>query len=228
MPLPMQKVANPADAPYSSVFHQEITRRRPLTRTFNSTGFLLGPKRVGTAAHNVANYRVSWLQYGIMRAGRSGEDWVWEDDDYFGPDDVRVGRGYSKWGQDYPNDYGLIRLVGSAPVVPAFRLPTAAEWQVAVGTPLEIAGFPGDTQDGQTMYHATMPLAAVDERFLYYDVDTEVGVSGAPVWTTTASGERIVVGVHVGGQSYEGRDYAIARRMEPVLLEEMNRWLTEP
>ncbi len=115
-------------------------------------------------------------------------------------------------------DFAVVNVCG--PERSAFRLPTADESEslVHVGTEIFAAGYAAETNDGGILFHAKGTIKTVEPAEFQYELDTEKGMSGGPVWTNVGS-EHVVIGVHVkeGG----------AKRLAKDALADIAKWTAQ-
>jgi V8-like Glu-specific endopeptidase len=84
---------------------------------------------------------------------------------------------------------------------------------------VNVSGYPSDRRP-QTQYFNGGRLHDVNDDFLMYPFDTEVGMSGSPIFAMFKD-QRIVVGIHTGGMSQINR----ARRIDATLYRFMTQFL---
>jgi hypothetical protein len=141
---------------------------------------------------------------------------VWSSAEPFSRERVRVAKGYG-WYR-FNLDYSRLLLGETAPYRPAFRLPNAGEMVLRKDQVIHVAGYASESDDhGNRLFHAQGVITHIDHPDVFhYNVDTEGGMSGGPVWIVTDNDEYVVIGVHVG----EG----MARRVNQALLDELQSW----
>jgi V8-like Glu-specific endopeptidase len=220
--IDQQRVPDPAIPPLDGVCHLFVTRRKGLVLTTynNSSGAILDGRHVLTAAHNVHSTRLSEVRSIEVSVGRTRVD---------GAATVRVvdQRVASQYGwRKFAHDYAVLRLAAPVAVPEPFGLPSAS-LEPAVSQ-VRIAGYPGASggeRDGKHMFAATGPgRRAPDGPFLDYDIDTETGNSGGPVWIEQDGTHPVIVGVHVTElQGTSGR----ARYCDPEMVHAVRAMIAE-
>jgi V8-like Glu-specific endopeptidase len=85
-----------------------------------------------------------------------------------------------------------------------------------------VSGYPLDLDHGQRQYCALGRIAGMESAFLRYDVDTEGGQSGAPLFYT-ADGIATALGVHIQGVGAHGPGN-LALRFTPQLVLAIRDW----
>ncbi|HEY1377961.1 MAG TPA: serine protease [Gemmataceae bacterium] len=204
----------------------------------SGTGFLIGPRVVLTAAHNIFDpWHGGWAS-GLMaffpdlppignRGSEVADPWVSHADgspgDAHSPD-----RGLSGY------DLGVVALQQAVAGVPPLPVDSGA-----AGSDLNVAGYPndpdfpafvvGELYGGPTT--ATFPpfWQPFWQTRLFYPMRTLAGMSGGPVWAAGAGGA-VAVGVHT---SYDNRaggmpdNLGSGLRVSPALKALIDHWLTK-
>lgn len=188
-----------------------------------SSGALLDDNVLLTAAHNYASPRAPFsfvrdrsvqCGTGVALAGTP----VWEVNGGFNRGmQVRYPAGFRPY--DWASDYALIAFGERAPQPSSFRLPRADEPTIPTDSVVFIAGFPSESQNtGSLLYHGRAKITSATDSELVYDLDTEKGLSGSPVWIQSG-GDFVLVGIHVA----EGR----AHRLNERSLRDVRQWQQE-
>jgi len=167
--------------------------------TWIGTAWFIGARTLVTAGHCVF----------IKNSGIPGRDgWVKSIDVMPGRNAATLPYGTVKstsfrsvtgWTErgDQNFDYGAIRIptdLGSRTGWFGFGVYGEADLR---GTVANISGYPGDKPTG-TQWYDNHGVAAVDERKVYYDIDTMGGQSGAAVYRIK-DGKRTAIAVHAYG-----------------------------
>ncbi|MGF1445958.1 MAG: trypsin-like serine protease [Pikeienuella sp.] len=193
---------------------------------FFGTGFLIGPQHMLTAGHVVESdlYGGDGRAQAITVAfGQAGSLKPFAEVEAL---DFRTPEGWSA-GQDSAQDWALVTLdrsIGAA--IGSFDL---AAPSAPVGETVTLAGYPGDL-GGTDLYAAAGEIAAADAERLYYagTLDTEGGMSGAPIWRSfPSSGRREAVGVHAAGAVDPEAPGAqnSGTRLTPERLTQIDEWI---
>ncbi len=167
----------------------------------SGTGFLVGERHLLTAGHVVHDAGFGgdgWAETLTLTLGLDGAV------EPFGRAEAVAFRADPDWvaSADPAADWALVTLdrsLGAA--LGAFPLFAAEGVDLFDGTPVTLAGYPGDL-GGDALYAAAGPVAeGTPDQLLYAgSLDTAGGMSGAPVWQTfPGTGERLAIGIHASG-----------------------------
>lgn len=87
---------------------------------------------------------------------------------------------------------------------------------------VNVSGYPADRGNGQEQWFSSNRVLHVNERRLFYEVDTYGGQSGAPVWIyETDDGFPTVVGIHAYGVGGTPADLGITANSAPRITREV-------
>ncbi|MCC6877941.1 MAG: serine protease [Sandaracinaceae bacterium] len=200
--------------PWRAICALSITRADGTLGT--GTGFLIAPRTVVTAGHCVHSAaRGGWARSIEVVPGRDGAL------SPYGKATGTVLRSVAGWidRADSAFDYGAIILsnVNGFPALGAFGYAARGDAQLR-GAIVNVAGYPDDKPEG-TQWWASSTIADVTARMLEYDIDTESGQSGAPVWREE-NGLRVVLGIHTGGDAALNS----ATRIDASVLANLESW----
>lgn len=220
-------VANPsAGTPFRQICALQITKG---SRRFLGTGWLFGPRSVMTAGHNVFNHELGgWMDEIIVAPSLNGGSPPYGT--------ARVTRASLRtnplW-QSNPNnldfDFGAIildRPIGSPPPLGSgvgwfnFRLTNPL---IIQQNTLFISGYPLD-KGGTRQYVASNRVANISARGLLYDIDTNDGQSGAPIFLNL-NGVFTAIGIHTKG-FMNGVRLNRGVLINPELHNQMLQWQT--
>jgi V8-like Glu-specific endopeptidase len=184
---------------------------------WTGTGWLCGPRTLLTAGHVVfVHERGGWARQVEVIPGRQGDLWpfgsclaatLWAAEGWIVRRDARC-------------DYGAITLPADRPYGDELGWfgygvrPDAALRQAQ----LTVCGYPEDKPAGTQWRHANT-LAALDDQWLTYTMDTAGGQSGAPVWLEE-KGMPYGVGIHAYGAGTGNS----ATRINRAVLADIERW----
>jgi V8-like Glu-specific endopeptidase len=167
-------------------------------RPYVGTGWLIGPRTVITAGHCVYDEveLSGWASRITVIPGRNGAQRPFGE--FESTRFSTTDRWKSERDPDY--DYGAIHLaddLGSK--VGTFAvgvMPDAALRNRLVN----VSGYPAPRGNGADQYFHANRVKAVSNRRVFYDIDTEGGQSGSPVWTYEDGNKTpIVIGIHAYG-----------------------------
>lgn len=206
--------------PYSAIADVSMTFQDGAT-SWGGTAWFIGPYTLMTAGHNVysPDPTYDWAASIKVMPGRDGGvlpfGWIMASNW-----DAAYGW---KHGGDENFDYGVI-------VIPA-ALGNTVDWfgfhamsdHGLLNTTANVCGYPGDKDDGTTMWCDAEPISRVDEMNVYYETDTEGAMSGSPVYYEE-SGRAYAVAVH----NYGGTSANSGRRITDDVFEWMKAWKDDP
>lgn len=220
MPNSFTVVENTRNSPFDAVCRFKVSRNKGVRTTINhSTGFLIGEKHILTAAHNFAKF--GWWRAGSYVVGATARFGAKEDFEVLNVPDFFRNMTYKYPGRyrrnNWPFDYCLITMNNPISDIRPFQLISGDDPPVKKGDKIMTAGYPNASTK---MLKAEGEVTDIVGSVVMYDIDTETGLSGGPVWTTTERGERRVIGVHVKGEGSHGG----ARLIESDVRKNLRRW----
>jgi glutamyl endopeptidase len=185
--------------------------------TATGTAWFYGPRTLGTAGHNVRHAQHGRATSILVSPAYDGEGAP------FGTYTAVQCHCHPRWNataSDDSLDYAVILLGADSPGRRLGWFGIAA-YSRAQLLPLlvNVSGYAADLWP-QTQYFDGGRLQEVTDAFLQYPFDTEVGMSGSPIFALFDQ-RRIVVGIHTGGSSRINR----ARRIDPELFAFLSRFL---
>jgi V8-like Glu-specific endopeptidase len=116
------------------------------------------------------------------------------------------------------HDFGFIDLGQESATEEGFHMALPAPPLISVGQQVKVAGYPL----GGSMVGGSGRITAVRGSFFRYEVGTEKGMSGAPVWIEQ-KGQKRLVGIHLGSDLV-GLEGAVARRIDRPVMREWAQW----
>ncbi len=163
------------------------------------TGWIAGPRLIITAGHCVYNeaYDGGWAEEITIIPGRDGSN------EPFGSIAAKNFRSTTEWVNfgDENNDIGAIILdrdIGTEIGYFAFGAYPNTDLENQL---INISGYPGSVYGEEQMHHANR-ISNTTKYKLYYDIDTEGGQSGSPVWIYNEDNKPVVIGIHSNGAGY--------------------------
>lgn len=163
------------------------------------TGWIAGPRLIITAGHCVYNesYDGGWANEITIIPGRDGSN------EPFGSFKSTKLHSVKEWvdSGDENNDIGAIILesdIGSDIGFFAFGAYPNSDLESQL---INISGYPGSVYGEEQMHHANR-ISNTTKYKLYYDIDTEGGQSGSPVWFYNDDNKAVVIGIHSNGAGY--------------------------
>lgn len=225
------RVTPTTSAPWNSL--GQLVMRFPNGDTYSGTGVVIDERHVLTAAHNVFSSELGGFvtrcvflpaRDGTTLHGSVEANGAHITEEYrtlspADPDSLPEG-GVTDYTL-YTEDYAVVRLA-SAIDNPALAPLAASDHQLdhaAVG----VAGYPGDKQPPDTLWASSGNLGAPDDEFLFYQIDTFRGQSGAPVLLPQGQHAPAIVGVHVAGDSRLQANFAV--RLTPERVAQIQEWV---
>lgn len=190
------RAVEPLDEVLANVVHLYVRRRRGLLMQTenNSTGVVIEGQYVLTAAHNVYTTFLSKVKSISVSIGKASVD----GRDTMSVYHSRVARGYD-W-KMFKRDFAVLKLPQPVATAKPFKLVAVASADDVAGQ-LHLAGYPGASggeRNGKNLFTGTGTATySAGSEILDYDVDTETGNSGGPVWIADAEGNPRAVGAHV-------------------------------
>jgi V8-like Glu-specific endopeptidase len=203
----LDTVVNTSIEPFSQICYQEIYRVRKFKkdRPFQSSGFLIAPNVVLTAAHNLYSDKWTKVTNITIYPGRYKETYSYDSIELSGElicqNTIMVHPNFYWKRANY--DFGIIVIPDSIikktknwPTKSVFTLDTA--FVLKQGDTISVAGFPADPKykyDGSLMTYEVQKCGNVAAKTFSHEFDTQTGNSGSPIWVEI-NGERKIVGVH--------------------------------
>jgi V8-like Glu-specific endopeptidase len=209
--------ADPNSYPFRAICRLVITSTSG--GTYLGTGWLIGPRVLATAGHNV------WLHDdGGWAAGVEVTPAYTDGSAPFGSqvtDDLHVSDG---WANNDPesqaakqSDYAAIIL--PAPVsVGFFGFGVYSDAELS-GMTVNVYGYPSDKNSGSALYGAFRKLVGVTARQVSYNISTAGGQSGCPAYVQSG-GEVVGVGIHAYGGATSNR----ATRITDQVFADLEAW----
>lgn len=191
------------------------------------TAWFVGPKTLVTAGHCVYHERDmgGWAQAIEVSPGRNGDEIP-----------IRVEAiefsALDRWIETHDPNFDIAALHLEDPIGEQFG------WFAVASLPSEdlpnylvnISGYPKRPGSGEQQWFHMNRISHVEQRRIYYDVDTFGGQSGAPVWIhETPESEPLVIGIHAYGEgatpSSLGIEANSAPRIIPEVLDQIKAWI---
>lgn len=184
------------------------------------TGWFVGPHTLITAGHVVyiknsgVSGRDGWVKSINVMPGRNGSQLPYGS---VTSTNFRSVNGWTQNGDEY-YDYGAIILatnLGNQTGWLGFGAFTDAILLSSVGN---ISGYPGDKPSG-TQWYDSRKIASVNNRKVYYDIDTAGGQSGSAVYRI-ADGKRYAFAIH----AYGGATVNSGTRINTPVYNNIKNW----
>ena len=201
----LDTIRNTTVEPFSQVCYLEIFRVRKAKRDryFQSTGFLIAPNIILTAAHNIYSNSLTKVTNILIYPGRYMEQYSYDSIEIPGETlcqrSIRVHPKFNWNRADF--DFGIIIIPDSIlkkikhwPASSCFNLDT--NYHLLESESIHVAGFPASHgYDGSLMTSQVQQCGKVLTNTFSHEFDTQTGNSGSPIWIET-NGRRNIVGIH--------------------------------
>jgi V8-like Glu-specific endopeptidase len=232
--LPASARLTPAGTAYPYTAVVKVQSTFPDRQGGIGSGVLIGRFHVLTCAHNVYSF-----EHGGYAARVVVTPMARDDHRPFGSALATRKRIYRQWpeadrrhpGKTGDDSFDIALLTLDRPLgdqagwMPFGHAPDA---RLGRGRRVVLAGYPGQKYGARRMYVTTGPLVGLSESgrtFTYQSgagITVIPGMSGGPVWAVDGGGQRVVIGVHVGGGNvgYAGR----ATRITERFFNDIQRW----
>ncbi|MEM9670430.1 MAG: S8 family serine peptidase [Pseudomonadota bacterium] len=196
--------------------------------TAKGTGWLAGPRTLITAGHCIYDSKQmgGWASEITVIPGRDDDEAPFDTTSALRFSTVR------RWvnGQDPDYDLGAIHLDESIGDRLGWFSVASLPDEDLLTQQINIAGYPDDRGDGAYLLHDANRILYVDDKRIYYDVDTFRGQSGSPVWIYRSDNDfPMVVGIHAYGEFGTSPLLNIransAPRLNPAMIRQVKRWV---
>ena len=219
MTNPFPNVENTSIDPYRAICRFEVRRNKIFNSPTNrSTGFLIGKRHILTAAHNYAKY--GWWRAGsyvvgaTARFGAHGGYEVLDVQNFYQNMNFRYSNNYGR--NKFDLDYCLITLKSDVEGIAPFKL---IEDDDEGFKERELVYSAGYSEGSAYMREDNGEITNIGKHIVSYNMDTEPGLSGGPVWIKGEDGLPRIVGVHVRGNGPRGGAKIITARVREQLLD---------
>ncbi|CAN92388.1 glutamyl endopeptidase [Sorangium cellulosum So ce56] len=186
---------------------------------WHGTGWFIGPRTVITAGHCIFMHNYGeWVTSVEVIPALDG------DSRPFGSAVGTVFRTVEGWVADRDDsyDYGAILLGEDLGTHTGHFVVDALSDQDLESAMVNLAGYPIDRDMATRLYFHARQLQSVEIFRLLYDIDTESGQSGSPIWLVR-NGQQIAVGLHTKGDA----SVNWGTRISVDVLGNLRRWLNE-
>ena len=184
------------------------------------TGWLAGPRLIITAGHCVHHSTYGgWAQQITVIPGRDGSE------EPFGSFVSNNFYSMKKWFSSADENYDIGAIILSEDIglkLGYFSFGVYPD-DLLKSHLINISGYPASVYGEEQMHHANRISDATKHK-LYYDIDTEGGQSGSPIWLyTQADSKPMVVGVHSYGAGHSNNANS-GVRITQTLAEQIAKW----
>lgn len=185
---------------------------RGMDGVFNATGFYIGDKKIVTAAHATIfeSKKIEWASvYYPFKFYDMSENKEKIDVGHTNVDKVYLPRAYAER-QASEYDYAVMVVEDIPTVYPIVSngaaqfhkelpnmIPVNTSSMSLIGVTASVTGFP-NIHVKQPVQHTMTGWTTANGNYLFYEVDTQAGQSGAPVYTDQ---DRNVYAIHVGTET---------------------------
>jgi glutamyl endopeptidase len=206
------RVIDTGRPPHDAICHLQFGAEKLLGW---GTGFLVAPRVVLTAAHNLPASRDGQSTVTIVVSpGRNGESYP------YGQYQSTKWLVSQKWRdeKDRNANYGVVILPEPVTSIAPIELRSLGDEQL-LGTEIRIAGYP-DKKPAGAQWMDTGKIQVVELYGYDYQLDTGPGVSGAPVLAKN-QGQTVAIGIHYAGNGIR------AVRLTDSVIQEIRGWIDE-
>lgn len=220
LPSKLDTIEETTICPYNNICFLHISRDRLFGNDdwFLSTGFIIAPNIILTAAHNIYSPRLSRVNHITIIPGKYYDITPFGSINISGESNcnqsIKTHPKYSfsqKKNKRIKYDFGVIVLPDSlkieSDVIPlCFVLDST--YSLNVGDTLNVSGYPADKEYGFAGDFLTSQYdicRGVHGKSFSHQLDTYTGNSGSPIWVNQ-NGKKIIVGVHTFGGSATNLD----------------------
>jgi V8-like Glu-specific endopeptidase len=212
------RVLDTAFDPWRKICALEITAKDG--SQFIGTGWIAGPRLIITAGHCVFNKTYDgWMESIQVIPGRDGEL------EPFGRYSSKLLRTMERWSTAGDENYDVGAIILSEDLddkLGSFTFGFYPEHRL-ISQMVNISGYPRCTAGEEQMHHSNRICDVTDHK-LYYDVDTEGGQSGSPIWFYSDSElDPVVIGVHSNGAG-KSLNANSGVRITSVLVDKIAEW----
>lgn len=184
------------------------------------TGWIAGPRLIITAGHCVFNKTYSgWMDSIDIIPGRDG------DSEPFGRYTSKTFCTMERWTNAGDENYDIGAIILSNDLdsrLGYFSFGYYPDSNLSAQM-VNISGYPICIAGEEQMHHSNRICAVTDHK-IYYDVDTEGGQSGSPVWFYPSNDTTpVVVGVHSNGAG-RSLNANSGVRITPLLVNKISEW----
>jgi len=206
--------------PWRKICALEITSKDG--DSFIGTGWIAGPRLVITAGHCVFNSSYNgWMESIEVIPGRDG------DSEPFGRYRSKLLCSMERWTSAGDENYDIGAIILSEDLdsrLGSFSFGFYPDHQLKTQM-VNISGYPICGVGEEQMHHSNRICSVTDHK-LYYDVDTEGGQSGSPIWMYPKDSiTPVVIGVHSNGAGTRLNANS-GVRVTPVLADKISEWRT--
>jgi len=188
------------------------------TNQYIGSGAIIDKNHVLTAAHNVYQKdEGGWVDSMLIIPAKDGSS------EPYGSSTPKTIRVLSEWIiNENPNyDFAVITLYDDLGLSTGWMGRMTSDYSDPIYSgPLNIAGYPGDLDNGEYMYASYENGDHATEFKHYYYLDTFGGMSGSPVWIYDGS-NRYIISVH----AYGGTNMNSGTRIDRVKFDTIEDWL---
>lgn len=181
------------------------------------TGTLVGPRHVITAGHCV-HKDGEWYSEVTFTPGKRGSD------EPYGRINSAKTLSVTAWikNADHNYDYGMVVLDQDIGQTTSWLTPGSAA-SMDLSYNMTLIGFPGDKVQG-SMWKSNCRPSQLTDQLIMHPCDTTEGMSGAALYVYfKESGQRIVYGIHSGGEGGVNR----ATRFDDTKYQRIVKWIQE-
>jgi V8-like Glu-specific endopeptidase len=211
-----QLITPTVDYPWRAITKLYMTF--PNGKKFICSGVLIAPKYILSAGHCV--YDADEGGWATLIEVIPGLDGTYKP---YGSTYATTLRSYSGWTQDGNSDFDISLITLASPIGSTVGWFGYTSYPNPLNYMANIAGYPGDRDNGTRMYYHAGPIFDFAQYFVSYLIDTAGGQSGSGVYHIEGNGDRYAFAAHTYG--HQDEQYNSGTRITPTRSNDFTAWI---